>query len=86
MKEGCITEGMNIDDTEEELTRRSSYDTRFEVTIKVTIEAPSADDAHSIVADIVQRGICSLMDELDTTDVEPIYEFDIVNVEPAELF
>jgi len=58
---------------------------RFEVTVRLIVEAESANDAYSTTTEILQEGICRAMDELDYGENEPIHEFDITDIEPAEL-
>lgn len=56
---------------------------RFVVTVEVTVNSDSIDDAEEDVKEIIQRGIISMIDEEDR---EPIREFDITDTNPAEVF
>jgi hypothetical protein len=57
---------------------------RFKVVVEFIIESDSVDDAEVDVNDIIQEGILALVGSDE--EREPVYEYDIIEAEPAEVF
>lgn len=55
---------------------------RFEVQVKLIVRAEDEDDAHDIVKKLICAGIDSLIDD----NQEPVEDFDIEDVTPAEVY
>jgi len=68
-----------VEDLEEDSGARGE---KFEVRVRFTVEGPTAEDAETNVNDIIQEGILRL---LDTEDREPIYDYDIEEVDSVPL-
>ena len=68
-------------DSPEETT--AQLENRFKVTVELTVIADCVDDAELEVRDVIQEGILAL---ISSEEREPIYDYNITDVEPAELF
>jgi len=68
------------DDPEEGLDPPAN---RFTITVEITVNSDSIDDAEEDVKDIISKGILALIDEEDR---EPIHVWDITDANPSEVF
>jgi len=55
---------------------------KYSITIQFTVEAESADDAEEELKNVIQEGIVTVV---DNEDKEPILEYDVTDIEPAEV-
>lgn len=57
---------------------------KWKVTIEMNVAAPTSDDAWEIVKEFIQNAMVNEL-ELSDSDDEIIDDFDILDVEPAEI-
>jgi hypothetical protein len=57
---------------------------KFKVTVEFIVIAESIDDAETEINDVIQEGILALINSDE--EREPIEEYDVIDVEPTELF
>lgn len=69
-----------FEDPEADLAR---LDNRYKITVEFTVDAYSIDDAEADVKEIIQEGILALAQNEE--DNGTIYDYDIVDSEPAEV-
>jgi hypothetical protein len=55
---------------------------KFKITVEFVVWGNDIIDAEEQLKEIVQEGILTL---IDNEDREPVYEYDITDIEPAEL-
>jgi phosphoribosylformylglycinamidine (FGAM) synthase PurS component len=55
---------------------------KWKVCVEMTIEAPTSDDAWEMVKEFIQNAI---INEIEVNENEVLYDFDVRDVEPAEL-
>jgi hypothetical protein len=58
---------------------------RYSITVEFTMVADSIDDAESDISEIIQEGILIILSEDDSKGSQ-ILEYNITNVEPAEVY
>lgn len=57
-------------------------DNRYKITVDIIIDADSIDDAEVQVKELIDHGIVAIQEDLESGK---IYDYDIIESEPAEV-